>query len=537
MDINKGLFLDGYVTDKPHGGWEYAKNILLADGFKSVRNEKGFTELVSGDDLLDVLAALAIQTFNTAKIVGQEVVKDYIILFVYAYSTSAGQDACCILKYDIIADSYEMILEENGNNFYFHSDYVVDSMHTFTPDGDLIIAFCNGSDDVCIEPILMNVDRRYEFYLNPNSSIIYMDLLYLFNRTDHIIEDYAIIDDGELDAGVYYVTGRFEYADGTKSNWSMLTQPMKIGANPDKITGAAITIKGSYSGNFAYKAIDIAYIRKFKGKVFAYEYGNFAITSAYSGGTYTYKFDVTIVSNTGTLVDLDSILVRKAFYRKAKTIDFVDNKVHLGGIKEENLFLNYQNFANDIMLTHDVVLTHKDDGSRLTFAPGEVYAFYIYFILKGSGIIALPFNIPGREDYFADDVNFKDFEDDVTGNLSFPVNGPTITTTLDYTDFPSGKYIKVDLVSYHNGGAEEVFVVTAGILNDGSFIANLSAAMTTLFTAETILVSVNSTTATEILLDHTDTAQNGIHFRYVISDTLGGTDITNAYNDVIAINN
>jgi len=381
MNINKGLFLDGYTNDKPNGAWEYARNILLADGFKSARYEKGFDKLVSGSALTSMLTFSGSYTYSNSKAVGHEYIKDAIII--YCWALIGGQNGAAILKYNIPTDDYEMIMEDDGTNFTFDPDLVMDSMHTFSPSGELIIAFCNGVQDESIEPILMNVDRRNEYYLD-NNKVLYLTLLYLFNRTDHLIESYSVIDDGELDAGVYFCTIRFEYLDGTKSNWCMLTQPIKIGADPDKPGKASINIRGSYTGNYAYKAIDVAYIRKSKGEVYAYEYGTFDITTINNAGVFTYKFDVIISINSTTLVDLDSLLVRKAFYRKAGSIAFARNKMHLGEIKEENLFLNYNKFAEDIVIGYDWVLHHKDDGPRRTFAPGEVYAYYIYFIYPWS---------------------------------------------------------------------------------------------------------------------------------------------------------
>lgn len=539
MEINKGLFLDGYVTDKPNGGWQYAKSVLLADGFKSVRVEKGFDQLSSGSSLRDILMSLSptpLFGITTIKIVGSEFIRDEIIYFVYFVSTT-NSTSSAILKYNIPNDAYEIILMESpATNFYFHPDYVVDSMHTFTPDGDLIIAFCNGTDDVCIEPMLMNVNKRNEYYLD-NNQIKYLNLLYLFNRTEHIIENVYVLDDGELDPGVYYCSCRFVYIDGTKSNWCMLTQPLKIGADPNKTTGAAINIKGEYSGEYAYKSIDVAYIRKFNGQVYAYEYGNFVISSTYSSGTYTYKFDININSNIGKLVDLDSILIRKAFYRKSTSIDFVTNKVHLAAVKEENLILNYQNFANDIVVGYNTTITDKDDGTKPTFAPGEVYALYIYFILKGSGVIALPFNIPGRADFFFQSGVFDDFENEYSGSFAA---APTILRTFDYSDFPvSGTtiiYIAVELVTYKTG-IEVVHTVTTGILNNVNFTTNLRSALNSLFASASISITITSITATSISFSFTSTTVNGTYLRYKILSSIGGTDNTNLYNDVIEINN
>ena len=89
----------------------------------------------------------------------------------------------------------------------------------------------------------------------------------------------------------------------------------------------------------------------------------------------------------------------------------------LGSVKEENPHINFENFAKDAYVKYDITFRDADDPIRNTLGPGEVYSLYLYAILKDSGMITVPYNIAGREDFFSQSSIMKDFDNFATGVL------------------------------------------------------------------------------------------------------------------------
>ena len=83
-------------------------------------------------------------------------------------------------------------------------------------------------------------------------------------------------------------------------------------------------------------------------------------------------------------------------YNKAISPKIVNKKLRLGGISNFNKDLDYQKYANDIVVGYKFAPIYNEDPC---FAMGEVYAFNIHLIEKHTGNITDGFHIPGREEF------------------------------------------------------------------------------------------------------------------------------------------
>jgi len=459
MDINKGLVLDGLDINKPNGSWAVAKNILISEGWKSVKNEYGFDDLDDIEDYIQTFYDDETIYFNAVSSISND--ED---IYIFGNIRDGNDLYMTIVKYDDVNDEYSIIMTtyESGLDYIFDHSLVIDIVYTYLPNGDFVLAWCNGISDTAIEPMVLNVDTRNEFVLK-NNILVNEELIFLFPRTDHTIVNTEVVQNGNLLPGVYYITARFIFVDDSTSEWCMLSPAVKIGSNPDEITDDAIKIQIDTIRDIPRKGIEIAYIRKHKGIVKAYRYeklndidstdissvNRFNVGTGVSLGnrtvrhlnrprtsrgltvtkdsdnvfSYVYDYEFVLTETKGYEIDIDSILVKRAFYDKCETVTLNNNKLYLGGVKEQKVDLHYENLAKQIYVEYTESTYDKGDPKNKTFAPGEVYSLYIYFVLKDSGLLSIPYNIPGRDAVLPDDADFLDLEKDTSGTVPSKVAG------------------------------------------------------------------------------------------------------------------
>ena len=114
MDF-KGLITDSLPTNSPTGSWRYAKNILVAAGFRSIANEDGFDLSVN----------------HELSFIGIIPTDKKIITF-------STNNSVCKIGY-ILDDVYTEVLSESSLGF--NVDYPIEGIWKYNNNGDIIIVF------------------------------------------------------------------------------------------------------------------------------------------------------------------------------------------------------------------------------------------------------------------------------------------------------------------------------------------------------------------------------------------------------------
>jgi len=385
MKSVKGLFLDTTLNDTPPGSLVFAKNVLLTETLGVIQNEKGFT--LHGQLPLPFNGRLAIQdkvlywmTNNTFSEIG--------------YLDNNGTYTKVINDDDIAPDKLNL-----------QREYPVEGEFHINAKNETIVAWI----DALNTPKILNIDDP-SFQAND---------LELFPSADLSIPAVSVNQSGgSVKTGAYRLGYYYEDSDGALSNFSALSKPVHIisaantstinliwGDEPNEVTNKSITITVSspdpnwtYINFFAVKTINqITSIVRFKKIIAAPDVNNNIITS-YTGAE---------VEET---LSLNELFVPKAFYKNAKAITQLNNKLYLANLTTaENYTL--QKFACNIKITWRSELINYNSAYKeasgtdySTFAHGEVYAFYLQIKDIQTGLWSKGFHIPGRDLVSGDNV-------------------------------------------------------------------------------------------------------------------------------------
>lgn len=413
MKVTKGEWLDGNSVNKDNGSFEHARNLAIGDDFTSTRNAFGFNveACFAGED-------------ETLELVGKEVTNKGVAIFCNLY---AGQRYAAIYLYDPETKVPKLVLKTS--KFNWSLDNPIRSSHTFNYKGDLVLIWCDGTTPTSNRPMILNVETP-DVILNGNKEIVgNEECLYLFNTSNSIDFKYSVSRNGILKGGAYFVTASYELSDESVTNWSVIQGPIYVGSRTDKNSNSAIIL--NFKGlNTNYRYIKIGVILKSEGIATGKIYKKFSVSSN--------DLTIAISDNTGDDIDIREFTVRRAVYDKINDVVITNNKAYIASPLEYNNKLDYQKFANDIKVGYKYVtptltpnnpvvtsptggLDYKDllhgslglidnntsypagsdsdqyyNGSIQGVMHGEVYAYYIFFVLKNSGHIVPAFHIPGR---------------------------------------------------------------------------------------------------------------------------------------------
>lgn len=211
---------------------------------------------------------------------------------------------------------------------------------------------------------------------------------------------------GNLRAGTYFFAAAYIHEDKSVTNFYDIVGPVFISQSP--VTGnvnqqrfkgdnsnirTTKSIDLSIPSDSRYKTIQIAVIPIYDGVIDAIQLLP-EINMAQSFYTYTGNESFRGGS-------LEEIQIDKAFYKSPKTVHVNEGQLYIGNLKEKDL-VNYQRWANKISVKpvyeSGFIFEYVDSVSSVYksgYKRGEVYAFYISWILKEGGETPA-FHIPGR---------------------------------------------------------------------------------------------------------------------------------------------
>lgn len=389
MVPNKGLYLDSNPIDQPQGTWRDARNVLINEKRGAYSPEQG-SDLTATDF-----------PFATAKPIGTTQFPDgsYVV---YADGINGGEDRIGVVNTSGVYT--DLIIDDILN---FSSDYpILASEFEYNYLGQRVISFTDNNNP----PRLLNIDFL-PFNLNINKSLVndadIQDILaFPVFKTPNI--SYTLLNgSGAVKAGGYTFCVYYENNDGTKTSNTIPIGSVYVtedvnptfatydGVEPGSLTSKAIRLSLT-NVDTTYDKIGLIAIQSIKGIVTALEISR-KTNIVSSSMTIDY-----IGTETTTELDLEQVITPKPLYKKSKAMTQQKGVLYHGNLEAEQ-DIDYQSYANNIRIfyTSRLVSVNNLDTSHKTsklpsgFAHGEVYAFYIHFILK-NGSLSKGFHIPGR---------------------------------------------------------------------------------------------------------------------------------------------
>lgn len=407
MKTVRGLYTDCNPIDTPAGYSPFIKNAVLTDKLGSIINERGF----------NIFANVPFT------IIGVEVVQDNIYVFTTNNTLSE------IGKVNL-AGTYSKIINDNdlvpsGSVLNFNINFPIDTEAYKDARGHVIIAFIDDQNTPkiinCDEPSLQRSD--YE--------------LFPIGRTP--VPEVSVSDTGgSLPSGSYRILYNYEDEDGSQSDYSVTSKPVSIvaglsgatslpfGSAPNTATSKSILVTiqpldahWKFINIIVIKTINnITSVAKVKQIPIKYQ---FVPTGGFILGTPIGidEYSIVNVSYTGAEPEvpmlLETVLSKNATYLTAKAIGQLNNKLYLGNLTADQEIL-LQKYCTGIQANWtsklpgggssslvDNTATYVNSWDNASFCHGEVYALYIQFRNKKTGVWTKGFHIPGREKLAGDD--------------------------------------------------------------------------------------------------------------------------------------
>lgn len=399
----KGLYLDGQASTQPENTYRFALNAAN----DSTEGEKGF--------IANELGNVSAFELDGKVIIGHlALADDEVILFVVSPTTSLGE----IGKLDKF-NNYTTILTSSA--LEFSTDHQVEATLSTVKGCERIIYFCS--------PRLyaLNIDNL-EQYLLPGETVTTandtgtgwdIDLIKLFaayNRST--ISNIDILETGgTLPLGTYNIVASYSKTASDVVGWMDFSMSIPIidesyaeefqlldgGLNsviPPTSKAIAVTFD-NLDTTFPY--LKIAVVANNDSVRTAYILDTIELTASSLDYIIT-----SLESENAVTVPINELVVAKAVYEEAKTINQIDNRLLIGNLVEKNVdFSKFQQKANDIK-THwfckelNPEVTESSSKSTSTYLDyrsymsDEVYSLGIVYLFN-DGYETPVFHIPGRE--------------------------------------------------------------------------------------------------------------------------------------------
>ena len=442
ITLNKGLHTDGNELEQPQGTWRDATNMVY-DKSKQILS----TEF--GQSYYD-------QNFPSKNLIGHCVIDDEVVLFF----EDVAEDEIGI--FDVRSGLYNKVYADS-TVFNFVYPYRIKAKFYINGSGERIVIF---TDE--LNPLrFINID---------NPMILNAKNLNLMGNSIETIPSNVTASlrySGSLPNGSYSFFYRFISKEGRPTNYVPLDKVLSVNASNDSISSTnAEETRPNEIGN---KSIVLSFTEIDSDYEFI-EIGTIAtineVTSAriitanlISTSTLSYRFSD--YDSSGPSIDLAEVFVPYADYPIVKDIEIANDQLLIAGLRSESE-INFQPNALDININYVVKYSSSDAFQRglPTFVPGEVYAFYIVFLMN-NGSLSKAFHIPGRNGRDTDtelvggfEVGTKRYQVEDTHNVNVIASG--INSNMSYwenqnelypdtDDFisPNGRELKGTNVKHH----------------------------------------------------------------------------------------
>lgn len=433
IKINKGLHIDNSELEQPLYTWRDAENLVIDDDKQTLRTEYG---------ILDIA-----QNMPSSNVIGDIVYKDF------AYYFFANGE---VGKVNKINGYYTQI----ATGFTFNSDYPIKCKITTNAKEDIILIW---TDEYNV--------LRFLNTSNPQS-INDTNTRLMGHNTSTLPDHFTLssVNGGSIPNGTYILFYRLITNQGQSTNWTISPNYLEVHAK-----GGSSAFKGSEAGESSGKSIKLSIpSNKLDTNFSFYEVGLICNISEVTSVKILGRYNTTNSAVTNVYTDLDNgyniditeVITPKANYPIVKDIELIEDQLLLGGLEGEEP-VNYQRYANDIVINY----THSLDsvksalsGNNQTrgFMPGEVYAFYIIFLMN-DGSYSKAFHIPGRSGLAAEIASStlvsgslvyqtEDTADNgvSSSNMGYWENKDEIyPNTLDYLSYTGSNDLREQKVRHH----------------------------------------------------------------------------------------
>lgn len=492
MKLTKGLVSDVRPIDQPEGTYRNAKNILINAHLGAVSNELGTASRlnISGTIL------------GSCQYGDEQVylfISDTIDKIVQLDTNSLGNTTT--------------IIESNDLNFQI--GYFIDSRIIKNYKGERILYFTDGYNS----PRFINIDR------SPSSI---GQIFPQYNSYPNFTLE-NVVTGGSLKTGVYYIGFSYVDEDDSESNILILSNEIVVTddyqLNFTKYDGAEEGLLTNKKIVFSLSNLDVSY-KEYKIYLIRKENNTIAEVKALQSNKLSQTVNVEITgSETFTESSIEEILINKAYYNKAKTLEIQNDRLYLANL-ESDQEIEYQQYANQIIveaveetINDTIENSYKNSvviNNKRSFKSDEIYAFYISFILK-NGRETKAFHIPGRQ---ASNVTE---EGQLTGSIEVLGTvtrlSESITITFLHDDVSGNTSTTIKYIASQNTTAE-----------------NVAIALTALFQAESNLTNLFTITrvGSEIQFTRNVNVTSELFIQYVKNSPLDGIDIniTNIYDSL-----
>lgn len=393
MNVNKGLQIDGSPIDKDNGSWVKAKNILMEQGFKSIKNETGFDENVTTD----------------MPIIGRIETPTVVVIF------SCDDTNLEIGIFD--GSTYTRILDTDATNHVRSNP--ISGVYRYNHLGELIIAWWSGIEDSSDVPYILNTDDL-PFDVSGSLELVNTSEIVRIQMFPEVISpniniNTSINSQSRLECGVYEFIVSYIISDNNYTNWIKVSNTIPVA---ELATGLPVRHSASSSAvgeivnktiiinvkdlDSRYKGYRLGVVKTIDGDSSVRILQNIAKPSDIIGITWNDIYNFTN-SSIGESISINDYLIDTISLLRIKTGTVLDNELKLGNFNSANI--DYQKYANNAKVGWRTNTTinpteHMADEKYTlfndkSFCPDEIYAIYIAPVLK-TGELTPWCHIPGR---------------------------------------------------------------------------------------------------------------------------------------------
>ncbi len=374
--IKPDLSLDSRELEAPNGSLRYAKNVVVTQDGIAIKNEDGFTNIITLD-------------YN---FIGKIELPDGFVIF----STNGTTSEIGIYRNNV----YTTVM---ANNFLgFKLDCPIEGVYKYANNGDLIISWWNGIRDNSIPPFILNIDNPPTI-----SNINDVNLIKLFPHFKvPRIDITSLGTGGNIKVGLYSFVLSYEFDTVNNTKWTGHTRFIPIDTpgtptNHEMLNANNFGTNSNKSANIVIENLDTTFSYFRLGAIIQQNNSQEFIEI----GRYPTGAGSTIINFIGqsipTNVTVEEVTKDNLIFSKVKTGTINNNKLVLGNVVTSDL-INLQPYANEIKVgwvSSEIDGNFYKDGTTVYwnkgFQPGEVYGLYMYATLKG-GVTTEAFHIPGR---------------------------------------------------------------------------------------------------------------------------------------------
>lgn len=396
MENFNGLARGFTRSKQPEGTWEFARNILLKKGFKSITNEDGFNLI------LDNIPGIVIGTIITSEH------KVYFSIF----------NGLSCIGYTSSEDDYKTYIPVLQSQYLgFKLNRPIEGVYIYNYKGELVVIFCDGVFFDSNTPKLINlfnIGIPLTGLELTNPSDLAQLQYYIQSLEGMLAINYQ--DNGTLDADIVYITYCYVLADGiSTSEYFPIHSIAYPTINYQKLDRRNILLDFTeLDPNF--NQIRIGLVVNLGGSLIGYQ--SDIITY---GGT-TYNTTISSLANYSEIA-VDTLVVPSSVYSRIKTMTMHNSELVIGNLVKNN-GIKFQKYANMLQarLWYDV--RNESKYTLPILCPDEVIALYVSLHML-DGTYSEEFHIPNHTAPSVTDLNLYDnaaFIADGLDNINAGVN-------------------------------------------------------------------------------------------------------------------